>query len=673
MNLAATEGAGGTGTSRRPAMPAGRDWAMAGCALLALTAWILCHPYRGIVHDNRLYALLALNYSNPATFARDLFLAHGSQDSFTFFSPLYAAAIAQLGLDWSTRLLVIAGQLLWVACAVALIRRIVARRFTWLALIFLATYPPFYGGNSIFAIAESFLSPRLFVEALGLAALAAYLGGRLPLALALLAAGGLLHPLMIAAPAGVIVLMAITRHRAWWTPAAVVAAGSALLVLALAIAHRPGLALLPAIDAEWKFIVEHRTRQFMLANWDMRDWFLIASDVILVLLACVRASPQVRQLLIATLAIALASLAVSWAGFELLDDLLTGKLQIWRALWLLHALAPVALALLVQDVAARHIPERRLLLALLFGFAALTILCYAALLPSLGICLIILFAALYLSLGKPGAAPLPARSRAIIWLSFGSIVLLGPAYLATLSPFDVVPDSLGLDSALLRRGLSGLAVLLAGALLFSGRAARHARLLAVLAGVALCGTFATWDQRTDWARYMDSTPDIAREFTVPVAPGELVYWPTDVMALWGGLRSPSFYSEVQGAGVIFNRGTAIDYLRRLRLVERFEPASLYIARLLGRPDTNILTGAEARLTLADLVALCRQDDHPDVVVLNQDIAGARRGTWHSPVPLPHAYLKPGTSANPTLDDVGVKYIDEYFVYRCDAIEPGDGQ
>ncbi|MFX7949498.1 hypothetical protein ABTK52_19180, partial [Acinetobacter baumannii] len=63
--------------------------------LFAISAliWLLVRPYQGIVHDARLYGLQVLARVSPGAFHADLFLAYGSQDSFSIFSlivrPLY--------------------------------------------------------------------------------------------------------------------------------------------------------------------------------------------------------------------------------------------------------------------------------------------------------------------------------------------------------------------------------------------------------------------------------------------------------------------------------------------------------------------------------------------------------------------------------------------------------
>src|SRR5256885_8204108 len=71
-----------------------RYLALAALGLLAAAAWLVQHPYDGIVHDSALYTLFALAKLHPHTLDNDVFLRFGSQDRYTVFTPLYAGAIA---------------------------------------------------------------------------------------------------------------------------------------------------------------------------------------------------------------------------------------------------------------------------------------------------------------------------------------------------------------------------------------------------------------------------------------------------------------------------------------------------------------------------------------------------------------------------------------------------
>src|ERR1700688_3472055 len=67
--------------------------------LLCVTAWALSHGYRGVFHDAGLYTLQALARLPPTSLGQDVFLRFGSQDRYTIFSPIYAAASQVLGTE----------------------------------------------------------------------------------------------------------------------------------------------------------------------------------------------------------------------------------------------------------------------------------------------------------------------------------------------------------------------------------------------------------------------------------------------------------------------------------------------------------------------------------------------------------------------------------------------
>lgn len=668
MNIHCPGADGEQSQSRRASKSGAARWDRDAISLIfmALSMWMLCHPFRGIVHDNRLYALLAFNDLDPATFARDVFLMHGSQDSFTLFSPLYAGAISLLGLDWSTKLLVVAGQALWLLGAFALARRIMAPPFCWLALLFLACYPPAYGGNSIFAIGEGFLSPRLYAEAFSLFAIAAFLGARYWLAALMIVLGGLLHPLMVAAPAGVILVLAMLRNRPWWMPALMITVGTLGVISAMAAIHLSGSSFLVRIDPEWMSIITHRTGQLLIANWTAGNWLMIACDAMLVGLACLSATPQLRQLLVTVLAMGLASVVTSFIAFDLLGDVITGKIQIWRALWLLHVMAPMSLALVIRDIGNRTGDDRRVLLLLAFSLPIVLWLCHDAHLPPYGIALLILLGTIYVR-GTSGPVIRNRRDRRLIlagMFALVSIILARVVVASWTAPSVMQPTATDVFQSMLV-----CALLVAGGILALTARGRGRRLLAGVALLALVGGLLQWDMRMPWRRYMDSTPDIARQLPSPVAPGEIVYWPADVMTIWGALGNPSFFSEIQGAGAIFNRDTAFTFRRRLEQVSAFEPYAWWKDMLVERTPRAYLNNGYPKAGIEDLASLCKQEDHPDIVVLAQDIPGAKRDIWRARVPFSHTYAYPDQD-NPNEAIVGRSIIDTFYFYRCTDMRQG---
>src|SRR4029077_11435977 len=67
--------------------------------LLVIATWALSHSYRGIFHDAGRYTLQAMARLHPGSLSEDVFLKFGSQDGFTIWSPIYAAASRLLGVE----------------------------------------------------------------------------------------------------------------------------------------------------------------------------------------------------------------------------------------------------------------------------------------------------------------------------------------------------------------------------------------------------------------------------------------------------------------------------------------------------------------------------------------------------------------------------------------------
>lgn len=81
--------------------------------VVAISFFFCVNQYNGIVVDAILYTLQAVNSVHPERFVNDISFMYGNQDSFTIFSPLYAACINLLGVSRSAFLLCFLSQLLF--------------------------------------------------------------------------------------------------------------------------------------------------------------------------------------------------------------------------------------------------------------------------------------------------------------------------------------------------------------------------------------------------------------------------------------------------------------------------------------------------------------------------------------------------------------------------------
>ena len=120
---------------------------LAGLACLVVAFWILIHPYRGIEHDSVLYAVLALARLQPAALGHDLFVRYGTQDNFTVFSPLFAAAIRQVGLERAAAILTFVTHVAFFGAAWLLARRLMSPLLALLAVGLLVVLPSWYGST----------------------------------------------------------------------------------------------------------------------------------------------------------------------------------------------------------------------------------------------------------------------------------------------------------------------------------------------------------------------------------------------------------------------------------------------------------------------------------------------------------------------------------------------
>lgn len=541
--------------------------------LLLAAAWLLAHPWTGLWHDSRLYAVQALRRLFPGNFQHDLYFLYGSQDSFTLFSPLFAACIGALGLPAAALLLYTAGSLLWLTAAALLLAAFVRGLPFWLGLLCLVLLPSDYGPLvGIFTLGEPFPTPRIFAEALSMLALACLVRGKWRWALPALALAFLLHPLM-AAGAALVALLYLGAGRP-----RLLLLGVALAMAALSAAVASGISpfdrIAQGMDAEWLALV---TRQAPMVTWDgwhAAKWLSRTAVAFSLVLAAARLSSGRQARFFACLALAGAiGLLASWLGTGCFHNLLLIQAQPWRVLWLLQAGAALALAVLLASYWPRGALVRLLLLALVVATlernsigGALAVPCAAGLCWQL----------------RRAAAPLlsDAHVRAVTAL----LLAIGTAWLAEI--LKLATDTGALAPQLIDDTASriwGWALLRSGALALAGAAlllliwrwtatAQRGRyLLACLVALASLAGAALW--RIGPADYAYPLSQQARDevratFLPLIPPTAVVYWENDVRASWFLLQRSSYASSVQLAGAAFNRGTALEGARRLARLER---------------------------------------------------------------------------------------------------------
>ncbi|MEO1613118.1 MAG: hypothetical protein AAFU55_12315, partial [Pseudomonadota bacterium] len=177
---------------------------------------------------------------------------------------------------------------------------------------------------------------------------------------------------------------------------------------------------------------------------------------------------------------------------------------------------------------------------------------------------------------------------------------------------------------------------------------------AVGALVAAVGAF-SWDQRSDWRRYVDGSFGALGEGAFRAAEGETILWQggNGAPPVWFGLNRSAYLAWPQGAGVVFNRGTAMEYARRAAVAEPVDnraTTQTFLTRWREAPTPD----AE------DMTALCADEAAPRLVVLTSPLPGRTGLVWTAPAPDFRTHL--------VADERGARLatyaVDAYHIYDC---------
>jgi len=557
---------------------------MAMLLLLCVITWALSHPYRGLVHDAGLYTLQALSHLHPGSLSSDAFLRFGSQDAFTIFTPLYAGLIQVLGVEPAAAALTLSAHVAVFTSAWLLARGVSSARLALLGVCILIAIPGYYGADRVFTCIESFLTPRMFAEALVLASLAYLLRGRRALAIALTVLAALTHPIMAVAGCAALLCAAVAIP---YPRTACIAAAAGI-----------GLAALVAggIDTAWLSLIAARSPYLFLGNWQLQDWAPCAV-VLATLIAGLSSGleAQARQLCRVVLITTLGGLALTAIACDGLHLVLLTQLQPWRCLWLGTAVAALMLPLIVvrswQSGIAGRTRSILLLAAWLFGANefALEVVGLLALASALG------------------AHLAPAHSR---WVHRGAWLLLAMAlswrvasnfefsesyYMAQDIPLMVrrtmsfvhdgaVPGAIGAAVVWLASGPPGRSI---GIVLGAGVAAAIALLL--------CLAPLTWRA---W-NFEEFSPAHAAQYAPlrnALPPRAEVFAPEGPLAAWLLLDKPSYLSVIQTSGLVFSRAAAFEFQRRATSLDEALPAAVFMGWNSG--------GTALNLSIAQLQRVC---------------------------------------------------------------------
>ena len=612
----------GVADTMSPAPPSRIAWSRAAdwiCAAAVLALWLISRPYRGVRHDAVLYTGQILARLMPDRIGTDLFFAYGSQDRYSLFSPLMAPLVERFGVGPTELVLLACCNLLFALACWDLMRAWLPRPLCWLALLFVAVLPHTYGGLGAFSYAEPFLTARSFAEPLALLALSQLLRGRLAVAIVFALLGVAFHPL-ITLPVLVIGWgVLILQRRNWLWLAALLLVPVALAILGVP----PFSGMTQRFDAQWFALVQaHNANAFIITN-TVLDWAPLAFDA-LVLGLCLRLEttpPPLRRLILSML-VAVAAFTVLWGlGADLLHDVLLTQLQLWRIYWPMHLLAMMLLPVLGLACWQRGWVGKWCVAAL--ALAAVAVLSNWR---TGWLCIVWALLALLADFTRAKVS----RKTAIAATVASFVAMLGiSARVAqvTQMAIDRFPDRFGhVDPAMIIISLpfaGGLLALLLVRLVGAGIGGRAAAAILAVAGVVF--GVGVWDQRSPWQQRLEGgATTVSPAFEADIPAHATVYWDDSLIDPWLLARRANFFVKDQGAGLLFNRATAMEFDRRDRATTGFE-----LQRELCSTVAALSGGTgECAMSRESVVEFCSAPLHPGFLVFETPLSLPAVAEWH---------------------------------------------
>lgn len=520
---------------------------------LALALWLIARPFQGIWHDGRLYALQAQQILNPTAFSSDLFLLYGSQDQYSLFSSLYAAAIALWGLSQGTMILQGLGLGLWFMAAWAL-TRILPGKPAVLALLLIANIDGQYGSHGVFSYGESFLTARLYAEALSLAGLAAWLAGRTTLGGLAFAIACVMHPLMTL-PALMIGLGMLLQPRIWF---GLMGAGMVLALSLGVMGAAPFTGLLQPMDALWLKVVISRSPFVFLSAWEW-EGFSRALFVVAVTATAWRILPdgKLRHLAWVTLICTLGAFAMDYVGGSLLKLPLIAGLQLTRVVWVGLVVTLILVPAMLWMSLRGNIWNR----VLVWGLALSVFLDMS----TQGGYVLLVLAIFWL-----GTRRLPDYKPPVwFWLLLALVPLQVLLWGLLNTSLEAKLEALFSEKTVWRTYFSSpvMALSLAAGAYWLLRRDRLAKSVIWSSSGAIAGllifAMMTWNDQQAELYFDSSARQAAIAPIVALVPeNATVYWVEAPDKAWFWLGRANYLSFVQTAGLVFSRETALEAMRR---------------------------------------------------------------------------------------------------------------
>jgi hypothetical protein len=428
-----------------------------------------------------------------------------------------------------------------------------------------------------------------------------------------------LHPLL-ALPVGAVGLAYLVGADRRWAALLLLA----IPVLGLAFAGiAPFSALLKTYDYDWFQATLIANDDIYISNWSRSDALApLVWTGVLWMAHRGSTTPFARLARAAVVATPILFLA-SFIGADLLRNVLVTQLQLWRVSWILGLLALASLPTLLLREWSKGPKGRCAAIAVFVAFYAVD-----DWIPTAWLLVAWALVALAMSATRAEAKPSVLRlaNVATVFAAAGVVVLqwfsaqgqlnmhsqgmkaAQPLAVIFAMPLVTLPAALGLTLLWTRGG--------------------RLRVLASVAAVALLVLAAIhWDQRSPWARYLESAQPGAHPFDEFIAPDAQVYWHDDVLAAWVLLQRANFISNFQTSGLLFNRATSLEAKQRIPYWLDVMAGTRKCARL-EQFNAVALDRSVCELPREAFFKMCHaQPTHPDFLIAATDFGTGVVARW----------------------------------------------
>ena len=607
------------------------SWQAVATVCLVVALFLFAHPYTGVRHDGTLYAGEAMARIVPGEFHDDLYFLYGSQGRFTLLPAVYAALIAAFGLGVGSIIgLLIAGAF-YLASAAYLIAAFVRPKARVIALLSVVLGWSLYGGTHTFAYAEPFLTARSFAEPAVLFGLGLLLRGRTVFAALAFVAALAMHPLI--GLGGVVVgwLCLVRTDRRWWL---VALAGLLGLGVLAGFEVGPFADLFARYDDVWLSKLRELNPQAFVLQWSLLDYGILVYNVcVLGLAARLTGEPRLRMLAVAAIVAGLGTTLFSVVAVDLALNPFFGKLQVWRAEWVMQWIAMASLPSVLRLLWDRGPHGRIAACFLVMGWLAP----FTSAPALLG-----LFAITAVAFDRRFVVS-PPTVRIVV----GATVLVAVILFVQVE-FRVWSLGTTMDLSAPRIAgqafSSGVLLMAIGLVFVRWLQTRRTAAMAV-AGIALVAAGALWDQRAAWTRTLEAHPLGQPLWADLIEPRAKVYWYGDLIAPWILLGHGNYYTQQQGSGAVFSRDMVIELERRSGLTANLQFQE-QLCRMMNNLNAKQSSCEPDRVTVR---GIC-EDAGIDYMVLQSRLEAT----------VPLAEFSTGVVEN--------GFEKRFFLYRCIALK-----